>query len=103
MGSDGCHLLPIARHVAVGCGLTYPLSSEVNQDEFITHLATPHGPLPYDEIFEKALDHVIEAWHLIGEAVFNNSMAYRTAFWDWNLDTGRDASGALVLWAEGVL
>lgn len=103
VGSDGCHLLPIARHVAVGCGLTYPLVSEINHAAFISHLATPHGPLHYDQIFEKALAHAVEGWHLIGEAVFGQSTAYQDAFWDWNLDTGRDASGTLVLWAEDEL
>jgi len=103
LGSDGCHLMPIARHVAVGCGLTYPLVSEIDNRAYVCALETPHGLLTYDEVFAKALDHVIEGWHLIGEAVFAQSTVYNTAFGDWNLDTGRDPSGKLALWAEDTL
>jgi hypothetical protein len=100
---QGCHLIPIARHVSVDCGLTYPLVQEVDRAAYIDSLETPHGQLPYDEIFEKAIAHVIEGWHLIGEAVFNNGTAYQTAFWDWNLDTGEDSTGKVVLWEEDAL
>jgi hypothetical protein len=103
MCEEGYHLIPIARHVATGCGLTYPLFREVDRVAYIDSLETPHGQLSYDRIFGKALRHVIEGWHLLGEAVFGSSMVYQTAFWDWNLDTGRDSSGKLVLWAEDEL
>lgn len=102
LGGQGYRLIPIARHVAVDCGLTYPLSEEVDRDAYIDSLKTPHGQLPYDQIFEKALDHVIQGWHLIGEAVFGNSTVYQTAFWNWNLDTGRDASNKIVLWEDAL-
>ena len=78
-----------ARHVAVDCGLTYPLVKEVDRKAYIDSLKTPHGLYTYDEVFDKALHHVVEGCHLIAEAVFGNSTAYQTAFWDWNLDTGR--------------
>jgi hypothetical protein len=97
---DSYRLIPIARHVAVDCGLTYPLLDEVDHQGYIDSLATPHGQMSYDQVFEKALRHVIEGWHLIGEAVFNGGTAYQTAFWDWNLDTGRDSSQRIVLWEE---
>jgi hypothetical protein len=97
------HLIPIARHVAVGCGLTYPLYREVDRQAYIDCIKTPHGQLSYDQVFEKALRHVIEGWHLIGQAVFGTSTVYQTAFGNWNLDTGRDSSGKLVLWEEGDL
>lgn len=100
IGGQGCHLIPIARHVAVGCGLTYPLAQEVDHATYIDELKTPHGPLSYDKVFAKALEHVIQGWHLVGEAVFGTSNVYQTAFWDWNLDTGRDATNTLVLWVE---
>jgi hypothetical protein len=102
-GSEGHHLIPMARHVAVNCGLTYPLAEEVDRKAFIDSLKTPHEPLSYDEIFEKALEHVIQGWHMIGEAIFGNSTAYQTAFWDWNLDTGRDSTNKVVLWEEDAL
>ena len=100
---EGYHLIPIARHVAVDCGLTYPVVEEVNRIAYIDSLKTPHGQLPYDAVFGKALEHVIQGWHLIGEAVFGNSIVYQTAFWDWNLDTGRDSSNKVVLWEEDAL
>jgi hypothetical protein len=103
VGGEGYHLMPIARHVAVDCGLTYPLSQEVNRAAYIDSLKTPHGLLPYDQVFEKALEHVIQGWHLIGEAVFGNSTVYQTGFWDWNLDTGRDSTNKVVLWEEDAL
>ena len=102
IGSNGTRLFPIARHVAVNCGLTYPQPKEVDRRAFIERLKTPHGEMSYDQVFDKALEHVIQGWHLIGEAVFGNSTLYQTAFWDWNLDTGRDATNTLVLWEEGV-
>ena len=100
---EGYRLLPIARHVAVDCGLTYPLFTEVNRPAYIDRLKTPHGLQTYDEVFDKALRHVVEGWHLLAEAVFGSSTAYQSAFWNWNLDTGRDASNAIVLWEEGAL
>ncbi len=101
--SEGRRLIPIARHVAVDCGLTYPLVEEVDRAAYIDSLKTPHGQLPYDQVFDKALAHVIQGWHLIGEAVFNGSTVYQTAFWDWDLDTGRDSTNKVVLWEEDAL
>lgn len=101
-GEEGYRLIPIARHVAVGCGLTYPLYDDVDHEAYIENLETPHGRMSYDQVFEKALDHVVEGWHLIGEAVFADSTAYQTAFWDWNLDTGRDENNVIVLWGNAL-
>jgi len=102
-GEEGYRLVPIARHVAVDCGLTYPLFKEVDRKAYIDSLQTPHGLHTYDEVFDKALRHVVEGWHLIAEAVFGNSTAYQTAFWDWNLDTGRDGNNTIVLWEDDAL
>jgi hypothetical protein len=99
IAEEGNHLMPIARHVAVDCGLTYPAADQIERGEYIDALTTPHGVLPYDQVFEKALTHVIEGWHLIGEAVYEGNGQYQTAFGDWDLDTGRDETGQIVLWA----
>ena len=99
IAEEGNRLLPVARHVAVNCGLTYPNPGEIDKPEYIDSLVTPQGPLPYDRVFDKALDHVVEGWHLIASGVFGGDNGYQTAFWDWNLDTGRDGTGRLVLWA----
>ena len=99
IAEEGNRLMPIARHVAAGCGLTYPAVSEIDRVAYIDDLAAPGGRLSYDEVFDKATSHVIEAWHLIANAVFGNDARYRTAFGDWNLDTGRDPAGRIVLWS----
>lgn len=99
IAEEGNKLLPLARHVAVNCGLSYPNPDEIDRPEYIDNLLTPQGRLPYDKIFDKALDHVVEGWHLIASGVFEGGAAYQTAFWDWNLDTGRDGNNRLVLWS----
>ena len=55
IAEEGNHLLPIARHVAVDCGLTYPAADSVDRAEYIAALVTPHGVSPYDEVFDKAI------------------------------------------------
>ena len=98
IAEEGNHLLPIARHVAVGCGLTYPAFGDIDRPEYIDSLATPHGPQTYDHVFDKALGHVVEGWHLIATGVFAGDGGYEAAFGEWNLDTGRNDQMALVLW-----
>lgn len=102
-GGNGYHLLPLSRHVAVDCGLTYPLLKDVNRQEYIDSLATPSGPMSYDQIFDKALAHVVRGWQLIGDAVYGSSPLYLTAFWNWDLDTGLDTNNKLVLWEGNTL
>lgn len=99
IAEEGNRLLPIARHVAVGCGLTYPAASAIDRRACIDELAVPGGRLSYEQVFDKALTHTIEAWHLIADAVFGDDARYQTAFGDWNLDTGRDPAGRLALWS----
>lgn len=89
IAEEGYQLIPLARHVAVDCGLTYPAAGGIDRPAYIDSLATPHGSLPYDQVFDKALRHVVEGWRLIGTGVYEDDTAYQTAFWDWNLDTGR--------------
>jgi hypothetical protein len=100
---EGYRLMPLGRHVAVGCGLTYPLYTEVDRSSYIDSLVTPHGQLPYDAIFDKAIRHVVEGWHLIAEAVWGAGWKHPEAFGEWNLDTGRDPVGRLVLWENDEL
>ncbi len=96
---EGNRLLPLARHVAVDCGLTYPAVSAIDRAAYIDDIAVPGGRLSYDQVFDKATRHVIEAWHLIANAVFGGDARYQTAFGEWDLDTGRDPSGRIVLWS----
>lgn len=88
IAEEGNKLLPLARHVAVNCGLTYPNPGEIDKPEYIDGLVTPHGPLPYDQIFDKALDHVVEGWHLIAAGVYEGASAYQTVDFHPNLTRG---------------
>ncbi len=98
IGEEGNHLLPIARHVAVNCGLTYPLASEVDA-QYIVNVAAPGGlRLHYDQIFDRAMQSVGRVWSAIERAVFGNEPAQASIFGNWNLDTGRDETGRLVFW-----
>lgn len=99
IAEEGNRLMPIARHVAVDCGLTYPAASDIDRVAYIDDIAVPGGRLSYDQVFDKAISHVIEGWHLIANAVFGNDTRYQTAFGEWNLDTGRDPAGRIVLWS----
>ncbi len=99
IAEEGNRLMPIARHVAVNCGLTYPAADDIDRRAYIDDLAVPGGRLAYDRVFDKAVTHVIEAWQLIATAVVGGDVRHQTAFGDWDLDTGRDPAGRLVLWS----
>lgn len=96
---DGNRLFPLARHVAVGQGLTYPAADEIDMATYINNLSVPGGHLSYDEIFDKAIRHAIEGWHLVATGVFKEDVRYQTAFGQWDLDTGKDQNGHIVLWS----
>ena len=97
IAEEGNHLMPIARHVAVGQGLTYPAYNEIDQ-QYIANLRTPGGYAHYDQIFDRAIANVGEIWALVSRAVLQADEAYVARIGNWNLDTGRDDNGRLVLW-----
>ena len=94
---EGGRLFPIARHLAVNCGLTYPDAAQIDQ-QYIASLATPDGPKTYDEIFDKAMGNVIRLWRALAGGVFLGESEYMTKFGDWNFDKGTDEAGRLVFW-----
>src|SRR5687768_477890 len=96
---EGNALPPFARHVAVNIGLTYPAIANLDT-QYLEELATPLGAMSYDQIFDRAMQNVLIAWSYIADAVFKNNDIYRTAAVDWNLDTGRDATGSYVYWKD---
>jgi hypothetical protein len=63
-----------------------------------------HGqPSSFAEIFKKTRGHILEAWSVLSEDMFESDTAlgarHRTVFGDWSLDTGIDhASKRLRLW-----
>lgn len=97
---EGGKLHPLARHVAVNTlGATYPAEDKIDE-QYIKNLHEPSGTLmDYDEIFDKAIDQVLQSWKILGEAVFNDDNEYLSYFGDWNLDSGRNNQSALVFWA----
>lgn len=97
IGEEGNRLMPLARHVAVNCGLTYPAPNEIDK-QYIKSLKVPTGYMDYDEVFEKAILHVGNIWSLIAKGVFAGDQEYLSKFGEWNLDTGRDENGQLVFW-----
>lgn len=98
IAEEGDKLFPLARHVAVDAALTYPSKDKIDK-QYIDALEVPGGErLSYDDIFDKAIIKVLDAWRIIGDAVFEDSEEYRDFFGDWNLDTGRDTNGNLVFW-----
>jgi hypothetical protein len=98
IAEEGNRLMPIARHVAADCGFTYPAQEDVDQ-QFIENLRVPTGYMHYDQIFDAAVNNVTKLWAVVARGVLLGDEAYRTEVANWNLDTGRDANGKLVLWS----
>ncbi len=91
-------LFPLARHVAVGKGLTYPKIKNIDK-QYIENLEIPDGTkMDYKDIFDKAIAKVGLSWKDLGDAVYGNSDVALNSFGDWNLDTGRDKQDNLIYW-----
>lgn len=99
IGEEGDKLLPISRHVALDCGLTYPKLKQV-QKQYIKSLKVPFGSMDYDDIFDKAIISVSHIWQLVAKGVFANDIAYLSQIGNWNLDTGKDEAGNYVFWSQ---
>lgn len=100
IAEEGNHLLPLARHIAVKCGLTYPASHDVDR-QYIDQLDTPLGPRSYDEVFNAAIANVLATWHDLAADLYGDSAGplAQLAGQEWNLDTGRRQGGEYVYWA----
>lgn len=91
-------LVPFARHVGTGLGLTYPEESKVDP-QFIEGLVTPEGKKHFDEIYQRALSNVLAVWKGLDDALVRGGSPELDSLEDWNLDTGRSVStGKLVFW-----
>jgi len=97
IAEEGYRLLPLARHVAVDCGLTYPNYEEIDF-QYIHQLSVPGGVMDYDEIFDRAINNVGSIWSLVINSVFSETQEYKTRIRNWNLDTGRDLNNQLAFW-----
>ncbi|MEQ1488259.1 MAG: zinc dependent phospholipase C family protein [Methylotenera sp.] len=99
IAEEGDKLLPISRHIALDCGLTYPKLKQV-QKQYIKSLKVPFGSMDYDDIFDKAIGSVAQVWGLVAKGVFANDNAYQTQIGNWNLDTGKDEAGNYAFWSQ---
>jgi hypothetical protein len=99
IASSGNVLLPLARHVASGMGLVYPLADEVDM-QYIEDLETPEGTIHFDDLFDKAVQGVEYVWGLVASGVLAGDDEYLEKIGNWNLDTGRDEDDQLVFWEE---
>lgn len=70
--------------------------------KYIRNLNTPHGPMHYDALFEKAVGHVDAMWALIGRAIFDGDESYRTQLRHYDLDTGKDEQGNYPYWPHAI-
>lgn len=97
IAEEGYKLIPLARHVAVDCGLTYPSNDKLDF-QYITNLKTPNGPMDFDEIFDIAITNVVNVWAVIARAIVSDDTGYKKVIGNWNFDTGRDKNEKLVFW-----
>ncbi len=92
-------LLPFARHVGANLGLVYPTEDEVDSS-FIVDLQTPNGnTASYDQVFDHAKAWLATVWGWIGSAIYDHDTRYLSRLTDWDLDTGLDPDGAMILWS----
>jgi len=95
---EGNKLHPLARHVAVNAGMTYPAEDSIDA-QFIKNLQVPTGNMDYDEIADIAIAKVTDAWKILGDAIYDNQDTQIAHFGGWNLDSGRNTDDELVYWA----
>ncbi len=98
IGEEGNRLIPIARHIAAGQGLTYPAVSDIDF-QYIKDLQVPGGRQDYDDIFNRAAENVANVWATVARGVLESEDACFARIGNWNLDTGRDDQNRLVFWS----
>ncbi len=102
---EGNKLLPLSRHVAVDCGLTYPAAKSIDRGEYIDKLQIPQNPTStgfrsYDEIFDMAVDNVRDIWAAVAAGTYSDDTRYLSQIGEWNLDTGKNGQDdKLVFWS----
>jgi len=68
-------------------GAAYPVDPD---GSYIKSLRTPEGVSDYNEVFQRALDNVWNAWAEIAADIFDGRSGALSSFDNWNLDTGRN-------------
>jgi hypothetical protein len=96
IGESGNLLFAFARHVAANQGLVYPA---IPESEYIRGLKVPKdATMDYEEIFQKALNNILELWGWIALSLQGQASALDTMA-SWNLDTGIDDNGRMTYWS----
>ena len=96
IGESGNVLFPFARHVAAHQGLVYPAAAET---QYIKGLEAPGGlTMDFEEIFQKALNNVVELWGWLALSLQKQASPLDTLT-SWSLDTGIDENGRMVYWS----
>ena len=94
-----------SRHIRAsltGGGIAYPRFDEINKTQFIDKLETPRGFMTYDEVFNLALNNVIEVWELLSGGIFGGNDSFQNKIKIWDLDNGQEVKTAKVLWEGGI-
>jgi len=97
IAEEGYRLIPLARHVCMDAGLTYPAKSDI-APKFIKGLVTPAGKQSYDAIFDRAIVNVGGVWQVVASGAYQGQRSYLARIGNWNLDTGRNENDQLVFW-----
>lgn len=96
IGESGNLLFAFARHVAANQGLVYPA---IPESEYIRGLKVPKdATMDYEEIFQKALNNILELWGWIALSLQGQASALDTLA-SWSLDTGIDDNGRMTYWS----
>jgi hypothetical protein len=100
IAEEGNRLLPIARHVAADIvGLEYPAMHEVESD-YIEDLETPYGRMNYNDLFGATIENISRGWRDIAQVAMGSDPSQLAWIGNWDLDSGRNEEGVLVLWGR---
>lgn len=99
IAEEAGRLVPIARHVATGLGLVYPLPQDLDR-QYLYGLDTPTGKQDYEAVFMKALGHGCDLWKMVAAGIYAGDTGFETGIGDWNLDTGKDPDDRMVFWEQ---
>lgn len=90
--------IPFSRHVQSLSSFTYPELREI-EGTYIEVLETPSRQLTYDEVFDFAVDKVVERWKEIDQAIQGEIETCMLDVGEPSLDNGTDKeSGRCVFW-----
>lgn len=96
IGEGGNVLFAFARHVVANQGLVYPATAD---EQYLKGLAVPgEQRMDFEDIFQKALNNVIEMWGWLALALQGKASPLDTLK-SWSLDTGIDEDNRMVYWS----